>query len=215
MEEVETFLCSDGVDLRRDADGVAEKIMQSKDLMRVFSRRVGYATVTTELERGLHVCALIGSRDKDFRARFLEEVTVEQFVKLMNRERGNVAVQKKLMYFVNVLAVDDSIRENIVEGGAGEATVAVINAHLENDIVLERALMALSRLTIGKLALKLRLGKLSQQSPLECMPIKNCSHVRFRVCAYTASAFCFAQASDGFKPRPLLRPSLSSLSELT
>jgi len=158
MDGLESFLKDASIDPRRNVDGVAAAVLQKPELIAAVAAQVASADGPDILERALYVSAVAGTKSKEFGTAFLDKVPASALVEIINKYKEHVGVQKKLMYFISVLAVEDSSREKLLEGGVGEAAIAVINAHMRNDVVLERACMALSRLTLRNVDYKLRLA---------------------------------------------------------
>uniref|UniRef100_A0A7S3E814 Armadillo repeat-containing domain-containing protein n=1 Tax=Rhodosorus marinus TaxID=101924 RepID=A0A7S3E814_9RHOD len=159
MESLETFLVAESLDWQPQVNSKVALVNSESVLMSWFANRMGSSKSSVELERGLHVCAVVAGTNKDFGKVFVDVVTVPKTVELVHKHKNDGAIQKKLMFLISLLASDETLRENLCEGGMGEAVLAVMNRHFTSNVtVLERSTLALSKLTAASLDVKLRIA---------------------------------------------------------
>lgn len=162
------FLTRSGVvDLRKEGEQVASQVYSSEALdnldgtpleafIRVFVAEQANAEA---MERAFHVLAVIGTKHRRFRYRCVGFIGSTMLLDIISQHKNVEAVQRKAMYFLNVLSVDESSRDVLIDAGVAKVLAEVMTANLHSEQVLERACTATSNFALEKGLRKVVMGQ--------------------------------------------------------
>jgi len=167
MQPREFLTSQEEVDLKVDGENICGQIyrseyrdpMEGAPLGDFLADFVELQNDPTAAYRGFHVLACLGSVHGRFRQKFLQTVSGAELVMMVVKHVDDSLVQRKAMYFISVLAMEEDNRILLIEANIVQALGEVVTKLYDSDDVLQRACVAFSNLSIVPFEKKVAIGQ--------------------------------------------------------